>query len=277
MQALDNLLLSNDLLSCKNNKSAKLRYMKKESKSWQRFEGKIRNLKQYLQLMDLSLKNSNTQCNTKKGTGIISEALGASAGSHRQLNVPNNQRDITRTFISARKQMNEQAFVELHCIFSDYIAHVIAEIASNEPKKLLSILGNDTERSISFAEIVSLGNYDAVIQEMALRVFRILENLRSTKDMMQKLCKIAKISVDNDLLNRALIYIDVRHIIIHRDSVVDNVFKSKDGSGLIPQKNDKLQLKYAVTNKAINTVYELCRTLDNALIAKEILKIRKQL
>lgn len=34
--------------------------MKVESKSWQRFEGKLRSLKQYLQLMDLSLKISNS-------------------------------------------------------------------------------------------------------------------------------------------------------------------------------------------------------------------------
>ena len=85
--------------------------MKKESKSWQRFEGKIRSLKQYLQLMDLALSISNSRCNSEKGTNTIADALGASVGSHGQLNIPNKRIDINRTFISARKQLNEQAFV----------------------------------------------------------------------------------------------------------------------------------------------------------------------
>ena len=47
--------------------------MKKESKSWQRFEGKIRSLKQYLQLMDLALSISNSRCNSE--TGVRRAAL----------------------------------------------------------------------------------------------------------------------------------------------------------------------------------------------------------
>lgn len=250
--------------------------MKKESKSWQRFEGKIRSLKQYLQLMDLALSISNSRCNSEKGTNTIADALGASVGSHGQLNIPNKRIDINRTFISARKQLNEQAFVELHCIFSDYIAHVIAEIAHNEPTRLLSILGNDTERTITFADIVRFGDYDSIINEMAKRVFRILENMRSTTDMMQKLCKITKITIDNNLMKESLIYIEVRHLVIHGDSAVDELFKKNDKNGLIPLKGNKLALRYKVTNKAINTIYELCRKIDNALIEKDILDVRHQ-
>lgn len=39
--------------------------MKNESKSWQRFEGKLRTLKEYLQLIDLSLANNNKLCLSK--------------------------------------------------------------------------------------------------------------------------------------------------------------------------------------------------------------------
>lgn len=250
--------------------------MKQESKSWQRFEGKIRNLKQYLQLMDLALSISNQNCVSNKDVGTMAEALGASTGTHGQLNIPNKNIDIRRTFVSAREQLNEQAFVELHCIFSDYIAHVIAEMAHNDPKRLLGILGNDTDRSITFADIVRFGNYDSVIEEMAKRVFRILENLRSTSEMMQKLCKITKIVLPDKLLKDSLVYIEVRHLIIHGDSIADDIFQKKDIDGLIPLKGIKLALKYQVTNKAINTIYELCRTLDNALIGNKILSIRRQ-
>lgn len=251
--------------------------MKPESKSWQRFEGKLRSLKQYLQLMDLSLKLSNQQCSKRQNEEIvIGEALGANQNSHRQLNIPNLKKDINRTFISARKQLNEQAFIELHCIFSDYIAHIISEIAKGEPFRLLSILGKDNERSINFAEIVKLGSYDAIINEMAKRIYRILEEKRSTTVMMQKLCKITGINIDAELLRCALIYIDVRHLIIHNDSVVDDRFKQRDNTNLIPLNKNKLTLKYEITNKASTTIYELCRKIDEELIAKKLLPIRPQ-
>ena len=250
--------------------------MKRESKSWQRFEGKIRSLKQYLQLMDLSLSISNSQCRSENEKKTIADALGATVGSHGQLNIPNKHIDINRTFISARKQLNEQAFVELHCIFSDYIAHVIAEMAHAKPNRLLSILGSDSDRTITFADIVKFGDYNSIIDEMAKRVFRILENLRSTTDMMQKLCKITKISIDENLMNESLVYIEVRHLIIHGDSYIDESFKKKEKHELIPLRGNKLALRYEVTNKAINSIYELCRTIDNALIDKNILGIRRQ-
>lgn len=251
--------------------------MKTESKSWQRFEGKLRNLKQYLQLMDLSLSISNKQCNKRVTEEIkIGIALGGNEESHRQLNIPNQNKDIKRTFIAARKQLNEQAIVELHCLFSDYISHIISEIAHGNPKCLLGILGSDAERTICFADIVNLGSYDAVINEMAKRVFRILENLKSSTDMMKKLVKITKIQINDDLMHNALVYIDVRHLIIHNDSIADEQFIQRDSTGLIPLNKNKLALNYETTNKATNTIYELCKTIDEELIKKKFLPIRPQ-
>lgn len=251
--------------------------MKNESKQWQRLEGKIRNLKQYLQVMDLSLTISNTQANKQKNNGkTIAETLGASLDTHGQLNPPNLQRDITRTFVSARKMLNEQAFVELHCLFSDYLANVITEIAHIDPKKLLGTLGTDDDRSIKFAELVTLGNYNSILNEMASRVFRKLENLRSSKEMLEQLCKITKIEINDQLKDEALLYIDVRHLIIHNDSVADENFKNRNSTGLVPLNKNKICLKYAVTDRAISTIEILCRSIDEALIAKGMLNIRKQ-
>ena len=251
--------------------------MKSESKSLQRFEGKLRSLKQYLQLMDLSLKLSNRFCNEKKDEGItIGEVLGATHNSHRQLNNPNSNREINRTFISARKQLNEQAFVELHCLFSDYIANVISEIANCAPQRLVSILGNKDTRSIKFSEIIVLSSYDAVINEMAKRVYRILENLRSTSEMMKKLIKITGINVDKGLLDEALIYIEVRHLIIHNDSIADEIFVQKDTNKLVPINRKKLALAYHCTNQATTTIYKLCKIIDEELIKKGLMPVRSQ-
>ena len=251
--------------------------MKSESKSWQRFEGKLRSLKQYLQIMDLALKLSNKCCNEKKDEGItIGEVLGATLDSHRQLNNPNSLKEINRTFISVRKQLNEQAFVELHCLFSDYISHIVSEISHRTPTRLLDLLGKESDRTLGFAEIIKLGSYDNIIDEMARRIFRILENLRSTTEMMKKLIKITGIAIDTALLEEALIYVDVRHLIIHNDSVVDETFILKDKKKLIPLNRKKLALSYPSTNQATNTIYKLCKIIDEELIKKGLIPIRPQ-
>lgn len=252
--------------------------MKAESKSWQRFEGKLRSLKQYLQLMDLALKLSSKQCNERKDTAIcVGLALGAKPNSHYQLNNPNSSKEISRTFISARRQLNEQAFIELHCLFSDYIANVVSEIAHRNPRYLIGILGNKDSRTIRFSDIISLGNYDSVIEEMAKRVFRILENLRNTTEMMRKLIKITGITINQELFDKALIYVEVRHLIIHNDSVADNNFIQKDKNKYIPIKGKRLALKYNITNQATNAIYQLCKKIDEELISRNLIPIRPQL
>ena len=251
--------------------------MKSESKSWQRFEGKLRSLKQYLQLMDLALTLSNKRCNKKKNEGIsVGVALGGKSDSHRQLNNPNLPKEIRRTFVAARKQLNEQAFVELHCLYSDYISHIVSEMSHGTPTRLLDILGKESDRTIGFAEIIKLGSYDAIIDEMARRIFRILENLRSSTQLMQRLCKIANITIEEELLEKSLIYIDVRHLIIHNDSVADEKFIERDKDNLIPLSRKKLSLNYDTTNRASNTIYELCRKIDAELIKNGLVPIRPQ-
>ncbi len=252
--------------------------IKQESRSWQRFDGKLRSLKQYLQLMDLALNISNTQCNKTKDTPIsIGVALGDKLNNHLQLNSPNSTKEIRRIFVSARRQLNEQAFVELHCILSDYIANVISEIAHTKPNRLLEILGNNDSKTIKFSDIIKLGKYDLVIEEMAKRIFRILENLRSSIEMMKKLIKITGISINQELLDEALIYMEVRHLIIHNESSADDNFIKKDKNMYIPLKKNKLALKYTITNKAIDTIYQLCKKIDEELISKNVIPIRAQL
>lgn len=253
--------------------------MKIESKSWQRFDGKLRNLKQYLQLMDLSLTISNKQCNKFKGEKLrINEILGAKKESHQQLNIPNQSKDINRTFKTARTILHEQAFIELHCLFSDYISNIIAEFSKGDPNRLLNdILSQEKDRNLKFSELVKLGSYDAVIKAMSQKIYRVLENLRSSTEMMNKLIAFTKIKIDEELIKKALIYIEVRHLIIHNNSLADEQFILRDQKKLIPLKKNKLSLNYDITNRATTTIFELCKKIDEEMINNGFLTIRTQL
>ena len=83
------------------------------TKSFQIFDGKIRSLKQHLQLIDLSLTLACKCCNKEKDNGKnIATTLHAVSGTHLQLNIPNKTTDIKRTFAYSRRKLNEQAIIE---------------------------------------------------------------------------------------------------------------------------------------------------------------------
>lgn len=243
------------------------------SKSWQSFDGRIRMLKQHLQLSDLAITLANKKANSVTDNGKkIAEVLGGSLDTHRQLNIPNRKTDIRRTFITSRNKMHEQAIVELYREFSNYFANIISEIERKNPKRFLSILSNDSEKGIKYQDIISIGNYNALINEMATRVFRTLENKRSTKDLLQTIIKTTKINVDNDTLETALAYLEIRHLIIHNNTKADAKFQRlpKHDVVSINMNSKKIILNYDVTNKAINAIFRLCKKVDDELISKQL-------
>ena len=230
-------------------------------------------LKQHLQLSDLAITLANKKANSVTDNGKkIAEVLGGSLDTHRQLNIPNRKTDIRRTFITSRNKMHEQAIVELYREFSNYFANIISEIERKNPKRFLSILSNDSEKGIKYQDIISIGNYNALINEMATRVFRTLENKRSTKDLLQTIIKTTKINVDNDTLETALAYLEIRHLIIHNNTKADAKFQRlpKHDVVSINMNSKKIILNYDVTNKAINAIFRLCKKVDDELISKQL-------
>ena len=179
-----------------------------ETKSWQAFEGKIRVLKQHLQLLDLSLILANNKAIESKDSGkSIREILGAKKGKHLQLNIPNKSKDISRTFITSRKKLNEHAIIELYRIYSDYIRNVIAEMMHKKPLLLIELLkaseliSNKSKMgkkrySIDAEDILKIGNFDSLVKEISMQLYRNLENERSTTKLLDKMIKATHISIE---------------------------------------------------------------------------------
>lgn len=243
------------------------------SKSWQSFDGRIRMLKQHLQLSDLAITLANKKANSVTDNGKkIAEVLGGSLDTHRQLNIPNRKTDIRRTFITSRNKLHEQAIIELYSEFSNYILSIITEIEHKQPKQFLSILSQNSERGIKYQDIIKIGDYNSLIGEMANRVFRFLENKRNTKVLLTTIIKNAKITIDNDTLETALAYLELRHLIIHNNTKADAKFLSLPKHDIVSvnRVNQKITLNFRVTNEALNAVFRLCKLIDNALVDKHL-------
>lgn len=239
------------------------------SKSFQSFEGKTRSLRQHLQLMDVSLTRANKHCSKHSGNGkLIAETLKVTTASHPQLNIPNQSKDISRTFATSRKKLNEQAIIELYAYFSDYLSSIVKELENTKPQQILSLVPADADTSLKYKDIFTLGTYQAILDEIAKRVYRALEDERSTPKLLKRFIKTTKLNVPVNLQEDALTYLEVRHLIIHANSKADAKFHALNQRNLVKVNptNQMLTINYAMTSAAIDKVVELCKKLDDELI-----------
>lgn len=139
-------------------------------------------------------------------------------------------------------------------------------MAKQDPMGLQKLLSDKSDRQISYPEIIKLGSYESVIDEMANKIFRSLERLRSTTDMLDKLITITHISIEEESKEDALLYLELRHLIIHNYGKVDEKFLEKNNKGLVKVSGKKIIFNYALSNKALNFVYALCKQIDDELI-----------
>ena len=202
----------------------------------------------------------------------MAEVLRGSLDTHRQLNIPNEKKDISRTFITSRNKLHEQAIIELYSEFSNYVASIISEIEHKHPKRFLSILSENCENGIKYKDIINIGTYNALIDEIAKRVFRTLENKKSTKDLLKAFIKNTNINISTELLEKALAYLEIRHLIIHNNTKADAKFKNMPKHDIVSinSNNQKINLNFIVTNEAINVIFRLCKTIDDELMLKNL-------
>ena len=249
------------------------------TKSYQSFEGKLRSLKQHLQLMDMALKITDKHCRKNGKDNItVAESLGTTLEEYPQLNMPAKVKDIGRAFATSRIKVNEQAIIELYAAFSDYLVSIIHELAhGNNRNELLCLIEskNDNDSKVTYKQIFDFASFERILDEIANRVYRNLENsTRSTPKMLNKILSVLNIQIPDDMKEDALLHLEVRHLIIHNNSKIDDDFNNRNNNGRIPVNtvNKKIIINYALSKIAIEKVLVLCKKIDDELIAKSLLK-----
>src|SRR5215217_2149498 len=88
------------------------------------------------------------------------------------------------------------------------------------------------QASIRFDEVVRLGSYEAICEHMINQVFRNLEGQRNTRKLLSKVLEKTGVEVDRGVLQDAVMYMDMRHLIVHNSSLIDEAFEQSYGSTL---------------------------------------------
>jgi hypothetical protein len=130
---------------------------------------------------------------------------------------------------------------------------------------------------MTFAEIVRLGNYENIQEQLVLRIFRSIEELKSTSKLLDKILKDTKVNVPKNVIDDALTYLEMRHLFIHNHGLVDEKYAQTYGKRFTQNLKAKKELPTKLTTftKALTAITTLIVEIDKQLIANGMVEKRE--
>jgi hypothetical protein len=117
--------------------------------------------------------------------------------------------------------------------------------------------------------LLLLGSWDAVLDHVSNELFRKLENERSIAKLIGSLGTKLNLQLDPGVVEAAFPYLEMRHILVHRDGIVDREFAVKH-----PQFNlkegDEFTLSYLEVTKARDAIQSLVLHLDQKIVQNNL-------
>jgi hypothetical protein len=126
-------------------------------------------------------------------------------------------------------------------------------------------LVGDHRFSVDANALLFLGSWDAVLDHLSTELFRQIEKERSTPKLIAALGAKLNLRLDPAVIDAALPYLEMRHILVHRDGKVDREFAAKHPQ-LNLREGDEFSLKYSEITKARDTINALVAHIDERVV-----------
>lgn len=157
-------------------------------------------------------------------------------------------------------------------LYEDFCAYLTAIIRSAAAKGLDSdrLIG-DHPFSIEARDLLALKNWDMLLDRLSRDLFRKIEEMRDTMKTIRAFCRKLGLDVDQQLLESAEAYFEMRHLLVHADGQIDKAFVKKfPAFGW--KLGDYMGLTTSVTTQARQAVSKLVLAIDAEVIAKKVVR-----
>lgn len=240
-----------------------------ESISFQRFLGRYNSLQQHSQIICVSLNKLYNQLQLNKNNEkTIAETLRLSADKYPKLNIPSTQ--YARVINFSKGENSDYCFLELYNLFSYYMRDILREMYQLHPKSITQ----KCDKTLTYSKLTEFSSIDELVDYMIDNIFKDLESLRSTTKLVKKIIGHTKIQIPQTLSDEALMYLNIRHLIIHNNSKVDKEFFEKYKNKLQISLNGKVPTDYQSFQKALEVIYNYIKTIDHQLILNNFINTR---
>lgn len=119
--------------------------------------------------------------------------------------------------------------------------------------------------------VLELGDWPNVCKMVTDSVFQSLENERSTLNLLKKVATKLGLEIDDQLINNALPYLEIRHFLVHSDAKPTDEFIQKYPQ-IRRRSNGCFLLDYTLICSVRESIKALIQAYDEEVIDKNLLK-----
>lgn len=147
---------------------------------------------------------------------------------------------------------------------------ILKEMYQLRPKRITE----KCNKTLTYSKLTEFSSIDELVDYMIDDIFKDLESVRSTSKLVKRIFSHTKIQIPQALSDEALMYLNIRHLIIHNNSKVDKEFFDKYKNKLQISLNGKVPTDYQSFQKALQVIYDYIKTIDQQLILKHFINAR---
>ncbi|GHG82052.1 hypothetical protein [Pseudodonghicola xiamenensis] len=232
------------------------------SKALQRFQDRVRAFSEDLELADLLVKQLRSLNDSDKS---ICEELAGQPDRHERLHARRNTAASRGIISNHFRRTIQSAFIkDLHEDFSEYLATSLGRAALTEidPNRYTG----EVKIDIKASELLAAGSWESVVSLISSKIFRALENEKSTRKLIKKISDRVGLELDDAILDTAMPYLDARHILVHADGIADVEYKTAYPD--IELNDDKLSINFTFVTHAKDAVHKLACHIDEQFLDK---------
>lgn len=158
---------------------------------------------------------------------------------------------------------------DLYEDFNDYMQEVLESAARNgiNPNRLIG----SHKINIEANELLAAGNWDNVVHIVARSIFRKLEDERNTKSLIQSMDSKLGLGLDQAILNSALPYFELRHLLVHHDGVADADFCQRF-QNFGATAGEKISVEFNMVSAARTAIVALAKHFDSKVLHYQLVK-----
>lgn len=213
--------------------------------------------------VEASLEIMKDHLSHKTGTREkVSKVLGYGKKRFPALNIAVGRPGQMRSIVV--KTNHEFVIQALYTYFTEYLRGVLRLIYDLAP---MLVAGKYTG-SLSYIDIAKMSTYGDVKRRIVDDVFRKLENERSTSKLISGVLKGTSIEVKEEQLMELLMYMELRHILVHRAGMLDQVFldKYEEVSKQKLKVGGKMPINIGIVRRGIKSVEVIATQIDQQLM-----------
>lgn len=126
----------------------------------------------------------------------------------------------------------------------------------------------DNDFKVKANDLLSKRTMREVVAAVMDNVFRQLENERSTISLLPKINNKLGLGVSQEVIDKAIPYLEIRHIFVHADGKPDQHFKDEHPEIALDAKG-RISLNIGLLNRAYEYVRDLLVAIDAKMLDKD--------